>query len=127
MPQWWVVCLCADWCGVCREYRATFDAVAAQHPDVRFLWVDVEDEDELVGDLDVETFPTILVGGEGRARFLAPVLPHGEALSRLLASLREPGASAAGAGAEAQEVFARIQALFQAAGDEGRTTARASP
>ena len=25
---WWVVCLCADWCGTCRDYRALFDALA---------------------------------------------------------------------------------------------------
>ena len=22
-----VVCLCAEWCGTCRDYRATFDAL----------------------------------------------------------------------------------------------------
>ncbi len=25
---WWVVCLCAGWCGVCRDYRSGFDAMA---------------------------------------------------------------------------------------------------
>ena len=46
-PTWTVVCLCAGWCGVCREYRAVFDALAAAHPQVRFDWVDVEDEEAL--------------------------------------------------------------------------------
>ena len=25
---WWAVCLCAGWCGTCRDYRALFDALA---------------------------------------------------------------------------------------------------
>ena len=35
-PQWWVVCLCAGWCGVCREYRSGFEALAqaVQHSGV---------------------------------------------------------------------------------------------
>ena len=27
---WWVVCFCAQWCGVCREFRATFDALMGE-------------------------------------------------------------------------------------------------
>ena len=41
---WWAVCLCAGWCGTCRDYRALFDALAQAHPEVRFEWVDIEDE-----------------------------------------------------------------------------------
>ena len=59
--QWWVVCLCAGWCGVCREYQPLFGALAVQHPGIRFQWVDVEDESDVVGDLDIETFPTLLM------------------------------------------------------------------
>ena len=29
---WWAVCLCAGWCGTCRDYRALFDALAQAHP-----------------------------------------------------------------------------------------------
>ena len=30
-PTWWVVCLCAAWCGVCREWQPTFAAQARAH------------------------------------------------------------------------------------------------
>src|SRR5659263_77846 len=43
-----VVCLCAQWCGVCRDYRQRFTQVQAQFPAVRFLWIDVEDEADLL-------------------------------------------------------------------------------
>ena len=39
-----VACLCADWCGVCRDYRARFEQMQARFPDTQFLWIDVEDE-----------------------------------------------------------------------------------
>lgn len=83
----WVVCLCADWCGVCREYRAVFEQVAAQHPQLRFAWLDVEDQASLVGDLDIETFPTLLVASAQGARFLGALTPHIHTLSRLLEAL----------------------------------------
>ena len=74
--QWWVVCLCAGWCGVCREYQPLFDALAVQHPGIRFQWVDVEDDSDVVGDLDIETFPTLLIANEAGARFFSPLAPH---------------------------------------------------
>ncbi len=73
---WWAVCLCAGWCGTCRDYRALFDALAQAHPEVRFEWVDIEDESELAGDLDVETFPTLLIADGRKAHFLGPLLPQ---------------------------------------------------
>jgi hypothetical protein len=39
-----VVCLCAEWCGVCRDYRHSFEqvklAIAADHPQAQFVWLD---------------------------------------------------------------------------------------
>jgi thioredoxin 1 len=90
----WVFGLCAQWCGVCRDWRTVFDATAARHPGERFVWIDVEDEDELVGDLDIETFPTLLVGTAQRVLFFGTVLPSPELLTRLLASLDGSGADA---------------------------------
>jgi thiol-disulfide isomerase/thioredoxin len=91
----WVVCLCADWCGACREYRPLFEQVARTHPQFRFAWVDIEDHAELADDFDVETFPTILVAGESGTRFLGPLLPHAETLARMLGALQPAQASTA--------------------------------
>lgn len=106
---WWVVCLCAQWCGVCREYRSAFEALARDWPQLRFEWVDVEDEEDVVGDVDVETFPTILIADGVAARFLGTVLPQTQVLSRMLQSLQgDPGATVADD--EAQSLFERIAA-----------------
>ena len=107
---WWAVCLCAAWCGTCGVYRPLFDALARAHPEVRFEWVDIEDEADIAGDLDVETFPTLLIADGRRALFLGPLLPQAPVLARLLASLQDAGEGAPGAGPEAQGVFQRVQA-----------------
>jgi thioredoxin 1 len=39
---------------------------------MRFVWVDIEDESELVGDLDIEDFPTLLLARGGRVLFFGP-------------------------------------------------------
>ncbi|RYF35791.1 MAG: thioredoxin [Comamonadaceae bacterium] len=108
--SWWVVCLCAAWCGVCREYQPAFEQQAAAHPGVRFAWVDVEDESEAMGDIDIETFPSLLVAQGSRVLFLGPVLPAGAQLARLLASLQAAPVAPAGAGPAEQALFARLRA-----------------
>jgi thioredoxin 1 len=79
-----VACLCADWCGACREYRPLFDALALKFPHARFVWVDVEDEADLIDPIEVEDFPTILIANAGKPLFFGTVLPHMETLERLI-------------------------------------------
>jgi thioredoxin 1 len=87
----WVICLCADWCGLCRDYGELFADMAVRYPGSRFAWLDIEDQAELVGDIEVETFPTLLVADAGGTRFFGPLLPHAQTLSRLLDSVAQPG------------------------------------
>jgi thioredoxin 1 len=89
-PMPWVVCLCAEWCGTCRDYRPLMAQVARAHPQFRFAWVDIEDHAELADAFDVETFPTLLIAGTDGTRFLGPLLPHAETLSRMLGALQPP-------------------------------------
>ena len=84
-----VACLCAAWCRVCEEYAPLLETVIAerlaQGAALRRHWVDIEDEAELVGDFDVETFPTLVViGPEGVVRFAGPLMPQADTLRRLL-------------------------------------------
>ena len=90
--EWWVICLCAEWCGVCREWRSIFNEAAAAHPGLHFAWIDIEDEAQAMGDVDVETFPTLLIAHGESPRFFGPVQPSLAQLSRLLASLAEAAA-----------------------------------
>jgi len=90
-----VVCLCADWCGVCREYQSGFEQLQARFPQAQFLWIDVEDEADLLHPLDIEDFPTLLLAVGKEPRFFGPVTPQAETLERLIRSrLQDPEAPA---------------------------------
>ena len=81
-----VACLCAQWCSNCRAYRATFDAIAREQAGVRFVWIDIEDESELVGSIDVENLPTLLIGAGQGPLFFGPITQQPEILRRLVQS-----------------------------------------
>ena len=110
---WWVVCLCAQWCRVCDAYHGLFAALALETPQARFVWVDVEDDEKIAGDLDVETFPTLLIADGHHARFLGPLLPQAPVLARLLASLQADAPSAQPVSALAQALLERVRAAHQ--------------
>jgi thioredoxin-like negative regulator of GroEL len=96
-----VACLCAAWCRTCDSYRDTLaavrDALRLAHPEAapRFVWVDIEDESELVGDLDIEDFPTVLLARGDAVLFFGPLMPHAQTLDRLVrGALAHPDALA---------------------------------
>jgi thiol-disulfide isomerase/thioredoxin len=87
--RWIVACLCAAWCGTCGTYRAAFDALAARHPDKVFLWIDIEDQADVVGDLDVENFPTLLLQRGETVAFFGTVLPDANVADRMVQAQQE--------------------------------------
>jgi len=86
-PPLLMACLCAQWCGTCGDYQAVFSACAAGFGrKVQPLWVDIEDQAELVDGIDVENFPTLLLARGDTVLFLGTITPHAQTLSRLVAS-----------------------------------------
>lgn len=81
-----VVCLCAEWCGVCGEYRSRFEQMQSKFPQARFLWIDVEDDADLLHPLDVDNFPTLLLAVGDEPRFFGSITPQAEMLERLIRS-----------------------------------------
>lgn len=83
-----VVCLCAQWCDVCQQYRSSFAQVQANilvdYPDTRFAWLDIEDEADLLEPLDVENFPTILMATGNTPHFFGVITPQPKTLERLV-------------------------------------------
>lgn len=104
-----VVSLCAQWCGTCRDWKPVIDEAASSLPHLRWRWLDIEDEAALLGDLDVETLPTVLVGRGHRVLFFGPVLPRVELLTRLLETLSEPEHPAAQVDDEVAELWQRLR------------------
>ena len=109
-PVRWVVCLCADWCGLCRDYKTLFAHMAARYPALRFAWLDIEDQSDLVGDIDVETFPTVLMADAQGTRFFGPLTPQANALARLLDSLQSDSLQAAPLAPATRQLLDALQA-----------------
>jgi thiol-disulfide isomerase/thioredoxin len=80
-----LACLCADWCGTCRDYRALFAALQAEFgAAAAFAWVDIEDDDEALGTVEVDDFPTLLIARGEQIVFFGTVMPHLQTARRLL-------------------------------------------
>ena len=86
---WLVACLCAAWCDTCRAYRSSFDQLAGQHPDKRFVWIDIEDQADFIGDIDIENFPTLLIQRGDAVAFFGTVLPDMKIADRLIQAQSE--------------------------------------
>jgi len=86
--QMLVICFCAAWCDTCRAYQPKFEALSESFPQASFVWVDIEDDPALLGDVDVENFPTLMIEAGGGIKFFGTMLPHIELLERLIQSAR---------------------------------------
>jgi len=51
----------APWCGPCRAFAPTFEAVAEEFPDVVFAKINTEAEPELGNAFNVRSIPTLMV------------------------------------------------------------------
>ncbi len=94
-----VVGLCAAWCDTCAQFRSDFEALAAAQPASTFVWLDIEDDAEVVGDVDVDNFPTIAVFDADRLLHFGASLPQPGVVARLLTSLSPAHPPIAGDGA----------------------------
>ncbi|HRH85429.1 MAG TPA: thioredoxin family protein [Rubrivivax sp.] len=116
-PAIQVAFLCAAWCRLCGQYKAVVDRVAAdfsaQGVTLHWQWIDIEEESDLVGELDVETFPTLVVVDPSAVRFAGAITPHAQTLANLLRATviaAEPGETWPSVGADVQTFAARLRA-----------------
>lgn len=114
-PSLLVACLCAAWCNVCADYRSRFEQVqadvTADYPQARFVWLDIEDEADLLHPLDVEDFPTLLIAVGAVPHFFGPLTPQAQTLERVV---RNAAADASAPGLKDPDVLSvvgRIQAM----------------
>ena len=89
LQEFLVICLCAEWCGTCRDYRTGFDELASRFPGVRFRWLDIEEQADDLGDLDIENFPTLFIQRQESILFFGTMLPHLSHLQRMIETFHE--------------------------------------
>ncbi|HUG22526.1 thioredoxin family protein [Piscinibacter sp.] len=86
-PSLLVAGLCAQWCGTCRDYLPLFEQQTQRFTNTaRFVWIDIEDHAEVLGTIDVEDFPTLLIARGDEVLFFGTVTPHANTLGRLVQS-----------------------------------------
>jgi hypothetical protein len=92
--------------------------VAERHPDKFFVWIDIEDHADIVGDLDVENFPTLLIQHHELVAFFGTMLPDAGIAHRLVQSTATQSDEVAGTDHQqrrARPVAARLQPAHLAA------------
>ncbi len=79
-----VVFLCAAWCDTCREFLHAARRLAAARPEIAFVWLDIEDDEAIVGDVDVDNFPTLAIARGDTVLHFGVNLPHEASIDRLI-------------------------------------------
>jgi thioredoxin 1 len=88
-PASLVVALCAAWCDACRGFRPVFERLAAARSDSLFLWLDVDDDGAVTGDIEIDGFPSLAVFKSGLPVFFGVAEPRERHLTRVLAAMVE--------------------------------------
>ena len=50
----------AEWCGPCRSFAPVYEKLSEEHPDIVFGKVDTEAEQELAGQFQIRSIPTLM-------------------------------------------------------------------
>ncbi len=79
----------APWCGPCKSFAPTYEAVSEKHDDVIFAKVNTEDEQELAASFQIRSIPTLMIFREQVAIFSqAGILPE-SGLEEVISKTRE--------------------------------------
>ena len=89
-----VVCLCAAWCDTCTAFRTSFERIAEARPRELFIWLDVEDDSAICGDIDIENFPTLAIYRGDTLLHFGVSLPQEGNIARLIAQYARDGVPA---------------------------------
>ncbi len=78
----------APWCGPCRSFAPTFEQTSTEHPDITFVKVNTEDQQELAGQFDIRSIPTLMVFREQILLYAQPgALPKSQ-LEELISQVK---------------------------------------
>ena len=82
--DWW-----APWCGPCRAFGPIYERVAAANPDAVFGKINTEEEQELAGQFEIHSIPTLMIIRDGVLLFSQPGMLPEKALTELVSKVRE--------------------------------------
>jgi thioredoxin 1 len=74
----------APWCGPCKSFAPTYEAVSEKHPNVVFAKVNTEAEQDLAGYFQIRSIPTLMVFREQIIIFSQAGALPGQALEQVV-------------------------------------------
>jgi thioredoxin 1 len=109
-----VVSLCADWCDTCKQFRVAFETIANARSNIAFVWLDIEDDSAIAGDIDVENFPTLAIYRGDIVLHFGVSLPHEGTVARLVDEMAERMSAVSDAPDEVRELPRLLKERAQA-------------
>ncbi|MGZ5279308.1 MAG: thioredoxin [Pseudobdellovibrionaceae bacterium] len=79
----------AEWCGPCKRFTPIFERVAAKHPDIKFVKVNTDQEEELSANFEIKSIPTLAVIKQQQIILLQPGALPEEALEQIIQRARD--------------------------------------
>ena len=83
-----VVDFWAPWCGPCRSFAPIFEAAAEANPEVKFVKINTEEQQELAGHFQIRSIPTLMVLRDQIIIFAQPGVMPESALEKLLEEVK---------------------------------------
>lgn len=78
----------APWCGPCRSFAPIFEQTSAEHPAITFVKVNTEDQQELAGQFDIRSIPTLMLFREQILLYAQPGSLSKSQLEELIAQVK---------------------------------------
>lgn len=79
----------ASWCGPCKQFAPVFEAASELHQDIVFGKVNTEEQQELAGEFQIRSIPTLMIFREQIGVFMQPGALPPQALEEVIGKVRE--------------------------------------
>jgi thioredoxin len=79
----------APWCGPCKSFGPIFEAAAEANPDITFVKINTEEQQELAGYFQIRSIPTLMAFREKIIVFAQPGVLPASAIEQLISQLKE--------------------------------------
>jgi thioredoxin 1 len=79
----------APWCGPCRSFAPIFEKVSDNHTDIVFAKVNTEEEQELAGNFQIRSIPTLMIFREQVILYAEAGMLSEAQLEQVIAKVRE--------------------------------------
>jgi thioredoxin 1 len=74
----------APWCGPCKGFAPVYEALSEKYPDIVFAKVNTEDEQQLAGEFQIRSIPTLMIFREQIILFSQPGALQGSQLEQVI-------------------------------------------